>query len=145
MRGCSALYASAAVLLSLGGAALAQSATPGASATTSTAAAATAPTTATTTTALAKAAPAVNRTCTRLGFSVNDYGKDGPTSDAKRLLSDYVARWAVANGIRKYNLGKSSVKCELFLNLIVVDEHTCTATADVCWSGKPSKSQLVKP
>ena len=27
--------------------------------------------------------------CKRLGFAVNDYGKEGPTRDAKRLLDIY--------------------------------------------------------
>ena len=28
--------------------------------------------------------------CQRLAFSVNDYGKDGPTKDAKDLLDKYI-------------------------------------------------------
>ncbi|MCB1503881.1 MAG: hypothetical protein KDJ47_02800 [Hyphomicrobiaceae bacterium] len=90
---------------------------------------------------LALALPA-HAKCTRLGFSVNDYGKDGPTNDAKRLLDTYIAKWASENGISKYRTGKKDVTCELFLNLIVVDEHTCKAEADVCWNeggGKTSK------
>lgn len=74
--------------------------------------------------------------CTRLGFSVNDYGKDGPTKDAKDLLDKYVAKWAAERGIKKYTIGKKDVTCELYLNLIVVDEHTCRAEAPVCWEGK---------
>ena len=30
--------------------------------------------------------------CTRLAFSVNDYGKEGPTKDAKELLDKYIAK-----------------------------------------------------
>lgn len=71
--------------------------------------------------------------CTRLGFSVNDYGKDGPTNDAKKLLDKYIASWTAERGIKKYRTGKKSVSCELFLNFIVFDEHTCRAEADVCW------------
>jgi hypothetical protein len=71
--------------------------------------------------------------CTRLAFSVNDYGKDGPTRDAQNLLDKYVADWAKAKGIKTYTVGKKDVSCELFLNLIVVDEHTCKASALVCW------------
>lgn len=74
--------------------------------------------------------------CTRLGFSVNDYGKDGPTKDAKDLLEKYVAKWAAEQGIAKYSIGKKDVKCELFLDFIVFDEHTCRAEASVCWDEK---------
>lgn len=77
------------------------------------------------------------RTCTRLGFSVNDFGKEGPTRDAKRLLDGYIAKWTKENGIKRYRTGKKSVTCELYLDLIVVDEHTCKATASVCWNGPP--------
>lgn len=71
--------------------------------------------------------------CKRMGFLVNDYGKDGPTKDAKSLLDKHIAQWAAEQGIEKYTVGKKDVKCDLFLNLIVVDEHTCTASATVCW------------
>src|SRR5262245_64224929 len=72
--------------------------------------------------------------CQRLGFLVNDYGKDGPTKDALNLLDKYIADWTKERGIKKYNVGKKDVSCELFLNLLVVDEHTCTARAMVCWA-----------
>ncbi|MEQ1696617.1 MAG: hypothetical protein ABL901_12315 [Hyphomicrobiaceae bacterium] len=75
--------------------------------------------------------------CTKLGFSVNDYGKDGPTKDAKGLLDKYIAKWAADHKIAKYRTGPKDVKCELFLNLIVFDEHTCRAEATVCWDGAP--------
>jgi hypothetical protein len=71
--------------------------------------------------------------CRRLSFSVNDYGKDGPTRDAQNLLDKYIADWTKAQGIKSYTVGKKDVSCELFLNLVVVDEHTCKATAQVCW------------
>lgn len=73
--------------------------------------------------------------CTKLAFSVNDYGKDGPTKDALSLLDKYAAKWTAERGIKKYSLGKKDVSCELFLNFIVFDEHTCTASATVCWDG----------
>ena len=71
--------------------------------------------------------------CTRLAFSVNDYGKDGPTKDALRLLDGYIANWAAKNNVKKYTVGKKSVSCELFLDFGVFDEHTCKASAPVCW------------
>jgi hypothetical protein len=73
--------------------------------------------------------------CQRMGFLVNDYGKDGPTKDAKELLDKHIAKTLVAKGITKYTTGTKSVSCELFLNFIVFDEHTCTASATVCWDG----------
>jgi hypothetical protein len=79
------------------------------------------------------AATAAHARCTKLAFSVNDYGKDGPTKDAKALLDKYIADWAKSKGIKTYTVGKKDVSCELFLNLIVVDEHTCKASALVCW------------
>jgi hypothetical protein len=71
--------------------------------------------------------------CTRLAFSVNDYGKDGPTRDALSLLDKYIADWTRSKGLKSYTVGKKDVSCELFLNLLVVDEHTCKASALVCW------------
>ena len=90
----------------------------------------------------AVAAPA-DAKCTRLGFSVNDYGKDGPTKDAKDLLDKYVAKWAAENGIAKYTTGKKDVKCDLFLDFIVFDEHTCRAEATVCWNEKAQSSKPI--
>lgn len=80
------------------------------------------------------AAPAAAK-CTRLAFSVNDYGKDGPIRDAKALLDKYIAEWTGQRGIKKYTVGKKDVSCELFLDFIVFDEHTCKAEANVCWTG----------
>ena len=87
--------------------------------------------------ALAAALPAAAK-CTRLGFSVNDYGKDGPAKDAQELLDKHIATWAAQQGIKTYKVGTKSVDCELFLNFIVFDEHTCKAEADVCWDEKPA-------
>jgi hypothetical protein len=83
--------------------------------------------------ALALGAGTADARCTRLGFSVNDYGKDGPTKDAQDLLDKYIAKWAVENGVKKYSTGKKTVSCELFLDFILFDEHTCKAEATVCW------------
>lgn len=76
-----------------------------------------------------------NAECKRYGFTVNDYGKDGPTKDAKDLLDKLIATKMTERGVKDYNTGKKSVSCELFLNFIVFDEHTCTAEATVCWGG----------
>jgi hypothetical protein len=84
-------------------------------------------------TAIALVTARAEARCTKLAFSVNDYGKDGPTRDAQNLLDKYIADWAKSKGIEGYTVGKKDVSCELFLNLIVVDEHTCKATALVCW------------
>ena len=80
-------------------------------------------------------ADAASAACTRLAFSVNDYGKVGPTNDAKNLLDKYIAKWAAERNIKGYNVGKKDVTCELFLDLIVFDEYTCKAAATVCWNG----------
>ncbi|MEZ5926559.1 MAG: hypothetical protein R3D57_19500 [Hyphomicrobiaceae bacterium] len=93
----------------------------------------------------AKPKKAAKGTCVTLGFEVNDYGKDGPTKDAKALLDTYVVKWAAANSIKTYKMGAKSVNCELFLDFGVFDEHTCTASADVCWQGPPKKEALVTP
>ncbi|HML29325.1 MAG TPA: hypothetical protein PKE16_10885 [Hyphomicrobium sp.] len=76
-----------------------------------------------------------NAECKRYGFSVNDYGKDGPTNDAKNLLDKLIADKMTEKGVKDYHTGKKSVSCEMFLNFIVFDEHTCTAEATVCWGG----------
>jgi hypothetical protein len=82
--------------------------------------------------------------CTRLAFSVNDYGKEGPIRDAKALLDKYIASWAAENGVKKYTVGKKDVTCELFLDLILFDEHTCKASASVCWpAGQGPKTPVV--
>ena len=80
-------------------------------------------------------ADSASAACTRLAFSVNDYGKAGPTKDAKDLLDKYIARWASERGIKKYATGKKDVTCELFLDVGLFDEHTCKAAASVCWDG----------
>jgi len=79
-------------------------------------------------------APAANaRECTRLAFSVNDYGIEVPKRDSQRLLDDYIKRWTAERGIERYTVGKKEVSCELFLDFIFFDEHTCRAEAPVCW------------
>jgi hypothetical protein len=73
-------------------------------------------------------------TCQKMAFSVNDYGKAGPSKDAQALLDNHIAKWAKDTGIKKYKVGKKDVSCELYLDFVVFDEHTCKATANVCWS-----------
>ena len=92
--------------------------------------------------AIAATAPA-DAACKKFGFTVNDYGKDGPTNDAKNLLDKHIAEWAAQNGVTAYQTGKKNVSCELFLDVILFDEHTCTASASVCWGDgvKPNRLQ----
>lgn len=71
--------------------------------------------------------------CTRLAFSVNDYGKEGPTKDAKKMLDGYIKKWTAERSITGYRVGPKSVNCELFLDFGFFDEHTCRAEATVCW------------
>lgn len=71
--------------------------------------------------------------CKTRGFTVNDYGKDGPTADAKRLLDEDIATWSKANGLQNVKIGPKKVDCFQFLNFVVFDEWTCTATAQICW------------
>jgi hypothetical protein len=87
------------------------------------------------------AAPA-DAACKKFAFLVNDYGKEGPTNDAKKLLDKNISEWAAQNGITSYQTGKKTVTCELFLDVILFDEHTCTAQANVCWGAgvKPNNN-----
>lgn len=80
-------------------------------------------------------AVSANAECKRYGFTVNDYGKDGPTKDAKDLLDKLIQSKMTERGVSDFRTGKKTVSCELFLNFIVFDEHTCTAEATVCWGG----------
>ena len=91
--------------------------------------------------AIGTAAAPAHAACKRMGFTVNDYGKEGPTRDAKNLLDKEIAKWAADNGVTKYSVGKKTVNCELFLDVLLFDEHTCTATASVCWGNEPKKSE----
>ncbi len=93
---------------------------------------------------LAGVSPA-SATCTRLAFSVNDYGKEGPTKDAKALLDKYIAKWTAERGIKTYRTGAKTVNCELFLNFIVFDEHTCKAEATVCWNEPAAPGAPAQP
>lgn len=78
--------------------------------------------------------------CQKLGFEVNDYGKIGPTNDAKKLLDKYIAEWTKKHGIKKYRTGKKTVTCELFLDFGFFDEYTCKAVATFCWNGPQVKT-----
>ena len=80
-------------------------------------------------------AGAANATCKRFGFTVNDYGKEGPTKDAKDLLDKHIAEWAAEQKIKDYKTGKKDVNCELFLNFVVFRRaHPARASANVCWN-----------
>ncbi len=95
-------------------------------------------------TVMLAASPAAAK-CTRLAFSVNDYGKDGPIRDAKTLLDKYIATWMTERGIKSYTTGKKDVTCELFLDFGVFDEHTCKAAATVCWPDGQKGTQASAP
>ena len=71
--------------------------------------------------------------CKKFGFTVNDYGKEGPTNDAKRLLDEFIANWMKKNGITNYRTSKKTVSCKLFLDVILFDEYTCRADTTACW------------
>jgi hypothetical protein len=71
--------------------------------------------------------------CTTYFFEVNDYGKEGPTRDAQALLDKLIDQKMTEKGVKKYKTGKKEVSCELFLDFVIFDEHTCKATAQVCW------------
>jgi len=81
----------------------------------------------------AMASSAQARECTRLAFSVNDYGIEIPRRDSQRLLDEYIKEWTAERGIENYTVGEKEVSCKLFLDLVLFDEHTCRAEAPVCW------------
>ena len=83
--------------------------------------------------------------CTKLAFSVNDYGKKGPAADAQKLLDKYIADWTRSKGIRKYTTGKKTVDCKLYLDVGLFDEYTCRAVARVCWDGRPVTAKGAAP
>ena len=80
--------------------------------------------------------------CTKLGFSVNDYGKEGPIRDAKALLDKHIAKVMAESGIKNYRTGPKEVTCELFLDFGFFDEHTCKASAVVCWNEAPGQKPV---
>lgn len=81
------------------------------------------------------------RECKSMGFAVNDYGKEGPMRDALALLDVHIKKQMDERGVKKYTTGKKSVTCKLYLDLIVFDEYTCTAVANVCWGLGPVTTQ----
>ena len=95
--------------------------------------------------AVASVSTTAEARCTRLAFSVNDYGKDGPTKDAKDLLDKYAAKWTAERGIKKFTVGKKDVTCELFLDVGLFDEYTCKAAASVCWEGNAMPVDAAAP
>jgi hypothetical protein len=78
--------------------------------------------------------------CKRFGFLVNDYGKVGPANDAKALLDKHIKKWTDEQGIADYQIGNKQVKCELFLDVGLFDEYTCTAKASVCWGNEQANA-----
>lgn len=78
-------------------------------------------------------APSAQAGCKRFGFTVNDYGKEGPTRDAKKLLDNFIKEWMTKQGIKNYRTRPKTVKCELFLDVGLFDEYTCRADTTACW------------
>ncbi len=95
--------------------------------------------------ALVLAASPALADCDTLAFEVNDYGKEGPTRDALALLDKHIVNSMAKRGVKDYRVGEKTVKCELFLDFIVFDEHTCTAQAPVCWGKDIRKIKAAKP
>jgi hypothetical protein len=87
--------------------------------------------------ALLAAAPVHASECARMGFSVNDYGKEGPARDAQALLDKHIKSEMDKKGVKGYRTGPKSVKCDMFLDFGVFDEYTCVASAEVCWGDGP--------
>ena len=71
--------------------------------------------------------------CKKFGFTVNDYGKKGPTEDAKRLLDKFIAEWMAKNNIKHYSKKPKTVSCKLFIDVGLFDEYTCRADTVACW------------
>ena len=94
---------------------------------------------------LAAISTEANAKCSIFSFSVNDYGKEGPARDAQALLDKHIAKWAADNTLKNYTTGKKTVTCTLFLDVVLFDEYTCKADANVCWGGSvaaPAKGAL---
>ena len=83
---------------------------------------------------VAKPAKPASNNCRVRRFLVNDYGKEGPTNDAKRLLAADIASWTKSNGYKNVTVGATSVSCEKYIDVGFFDEWTCTASARVCWN-----------
>ncbi len=82
------------------------------------------------------------RDCAQMGFSVNDYGKEGPARDAQDLLDQHIKKTMAEKKITGYTIGAKSVSCKLFLDFYFFDEYTCTAIADVCWGKGPVTNRV---
>ena len=81
----------------------------------------------------AAAAKPKPRICHRFAHSTNDYGRIGPTSEAKRLVEVAAKKWAADNKVKTFSMGAKSVKCLLFLDFGLFDEYTCTAEMSICY------------
>ena len=83
--------------------------------------------------------------CKKLGFTVNHYGKKGPTEDSKRLLDGYLDSWTAERGIKKWRRkGKKTVSCYQFLDFGFFDEWTCKAVQEICFRGKKIPEVIAK-
>ena len=83
--------------------------------------------------------------CKKLGFTVNHYGKEGPTRDAKRLLDGYLESWTAERGIKKYRRkGEKTVSCYKFLDCGFFDEWTCKSVQEICFRGNKIPDVIAK-
>lgn len=85
--------------------------------------------------ATAQAPKSAPKTCATLGFTVNDFGKDEPTRQAKVFLSRLIVSTMEHHYIKGYTAGPPTVTCTFFTKFMGFDEYTCKAEAEVCWPG----------
>lgn len=71
--------------------------------------------------------------CVRRAFEVNDFGKEGPISLAKKDLANYVAKIKKREGVRNVRVSQKKPVCRLYLWLGPASEYTCRVEASICW------------
>ena len=73
------------------------------------------------------------RRCERRAFEVNDFGKEGPISLAKKDLANYVEQIKKREGVRTVRVSQKKPVCTLYLWLGPASEYTCRIEASICW------------